>query len=356
VLGIAIGALIGIYQWLSLSNSEVSGTKSNQPKILNSKKTTPFTEKEHQIEKPASDPEEVVKTPQAMDNPIFSASLKDTDIDGALRADANNQLIVDRSTRDFFDYFISASSEVGLAASVDEILRYAKEYLPAEAAAQVAQLLNNYLQYLSFDYELKRTPLNKDKTLSGDDYLQILKDGFSALRTKRQQLFSPTTDRMFFGEDDDYANYTLEMMEIQTNKDMDIETKTKMIAQARSKLPAAIAESDLAQAEIQKKADKVANLTASNMDESQLYDALLETGLTQENANAIIAQRKESAIFENTISQYLPKRDQILNSQKSSSERQKLIKELKSSMFTTSEQRTQASLRENTYDYKNKKK
>ena len=47
------------------------------------------------------------QTPASLPDQNFARSLAGTDIDGALKADGNGELILDLGVRDFFDYFLS---------------------------------------------------------------------------------------------------------------------------------------------------------------------------------------------------------------------------------------------------------
>ena len=78
---------------------------------------------------------------------IEIASLECTTPDGAVTADADGELRVDRELRSFFDYFLSARGEVADAVLVDHVADALAEQLPASAAADGVLLFERYLRY-----------------------------------------------------------------------------------------------------------------------------------------------------------------------------------------------------------------
>ena len=70
-------------------------------------------------------------------------SLSDTEVDGALEVDAAGNLMISRSIRQVFDYFLSAIGEEDLTTIISRIRAHIRYKLPAKAAAQAEQILDS---------------------------------------------------------------------------------------------------------------------------------------------------------------------------------------------------------------------
>lgn len=136
-------------------------------------------------------------TPKYPDILNFASSIEGTEIDGALTTDANGNLELNISARDFFDYFLGASDEVGVEVVIDEIVRYANEYLPEPANEQAIELLKNYLRYKKAEIELQQIPISQ-KQLTQENTIDLLLENFSALKDRRKALFTDEVDQAFF--------------------------------------------------------------------------------------------------------------------------------------------------------------
>lgn len=73
------------------------------------------------------------------------ASLQGTEADGAWRADAQGQLVVDRALRRRFDYALSAIGEWSAEAIGEQLLASARRELPPAAAQQLQALWQRYV-------------------------------------------------------------------------------------------------------------------------------------------------------------------------------------------------------------------
>ena len=75
------------------------------------------------------------------------ASLRGTEVDGALPVDANGNLVVGPAVRRFFDYFLSAAGEESEAALQTRLGAEIRARLDGAAAAQALDLLDRYMEY-----------------------------------------------------------------------------------------------------------------------------------------------------------------------------------------------------------------
>src|SRR5690554_7854100 len=100
------------------------------------------------------------QTPSIPDGAPIAPSLAGTDIDGALQADENGQLIVNLEVRDFFDYFLSTVGEVSPETAIGQIQQMARQHLPESAAQQALALLDQYLDYKQASLAVMQTELD----------------------------------------------------------------------------------------------------------------------------------------------------------------------------------------------------
>lgn len=289
--------------------------------------------------------ETTFRTPKTPDHSLFSTSLQGTDIDGQLSADANGNLILDLATRDFFDYFLSASAEVGVEATFDEIMRYANSYLPETAAKQAGELLGQYMRYKKASFELQRTPLNQSE-MNSQGYITILQNTFEQLKKNRSSLFSDAANSAFFSVEDAYADYTLKSMSVQSDPSLSDAQKSVLLASHRETLPSRVKASLTQRDQQNARQQRVADTVKSSTGDSEVFDQLIDEGYDQSQADQIIAYRQQQTNFEQRYDDYALKRDSILQL---GLEKQKTSAKLdgaRKHYFVTPQEQTQAKLRD----------
>ena len=297
-----------------------------------------------------------IRTPQTQDRANFAASLEGTDIDGALISDQKGNLVLSIAVRDFFDYFLSASDEIGPEAAIDEIVRYAQEYLPAKAAKQSIEILRNYLRYKKAELELQTQPISGND-LSDENTHSLIQEYFSKLKQVRSELFNQQTDQALFALEDSYSNFTLASLKLRSDTSLETQQKEQELVKLRSELPSELSESHNKQKQIQLKQEKISVLLKSDIDDAQLYDELLAQDYSKDHAQRLIADRQKQKIFEQRYTSYQLAKNEALQalskqgesqSQDQQSEliTQPLIKQLRNTYFVNPEDRTRAALRD----------
>ncbi|MDX1561004.1 MAG: lipase chaperone, partial [Marinobacter sp.] len=103
-------------------------------------------------------------TPESLGPHPFAASLSGTEIDGALTADGNGELVINLEVRDFFDYFLSTVGEVSPETAIQQIEAMARNHLPEPASTQALALLDEYLAYKQASLEVMQTRLDPART------------------------------------------------------------------------------------------------------------------------------------------------------------------------------------------------
>lgn len=341
--GAVIAALL--LGWLCLSSGSVAVTESEKgilksAQILKPSEVTRLPVKAVMI----SPQEKGYRTPQQLDHDLFAQSLQGTDIDGQLRADENGNLIIELKSRDFFDYFLSTSGEVGVESAIDEILRYVQTYLPEPAAQQASELLEQYLRYKKFSIELQRTPIEGGMDTQG--YLNLLQQTFAKQKATRRELFSPIVNDAFFGLEDAYAQYTLKNMSIQNDLNLSDDEKKEMFEANRATLPLDVQTTIAHQERATITNQKVTKILNSELDDTQVYSQLVEQGYEHGKAEEIIAHRQQRDSFEQRYSAYQAVKAELVRKKLTSQEMKQMLMELQSRYFISSQEQTQARLRD----------
>lgn len=278
----------------------------------------------------------IYSTPRYADNVNIAPSLEGTEIDGKLVADENGNLILDLSVRDFFDYFLVASDDVGPEFAINEIVRYANEYLPEPANTQAIELLKNYLRYKKTEIDLQQAPIYKEQ-LTHEKTIELLSENFNALKERRSELFDEKTEQALFSLEDSYAEYTLESLKIRSSKNLSNEEKSLRLLELKEILPSELASSERRHDEAQEKQKEVDSLVNSAIDDSQLHNRLIESGYSYQKADEIISHRQEKAYFDK---QYIAYKQ----AQKSLDGTRADTKELLKKFFVKAEEQTKAEL------------
>ena len=166
---------------------------------------------------------------------ILPVSLRDTQIDGRLKADANGNLIIDREIRSVFDYFLSAMGEEGIDTSVGRIEEYIKLTLTEPAAQKALSILHEYLEY-------SKVPQRFSPTVNADSdkkaFIAELKDAINERSENRRKYLSPEVVSAFFSDEEAYDTFTLQSLDIENNQSLSAAEKEKKIYQLEEQLPA----------------------------------------------------------------------------------------------------------------------
>lgn len=154
-------------------------------------------------------------------------SLEGTDIDGELVADAQGNLIITVGARRAFDYFLSAMGEDDLGTIKARIAAYINKSLPASAAIQAWQLLNNYLGY---QQALVDVPDHNGSALE-------VRDVIKSRQQFRTAWLGQEVSDAFFGFDDAIDNFTLSRLDVSEDDSLSAAEKAKRIALLEQELP-----------------------------------------------------------------------------------------------------------------------
>ncbi len=128
------------------------------------------------------------ETAPAVPPGALPASLRGTEVDGALPVDANGNLVVGPAVRRFFDYFLSAAGEESEAALQTRLGAEIRARLDGAAAAQALDLLDRYMEYRA-----RARDLGAERVADLDARLERVKQ-------LRAEVFGADDARALFGD------------------------------------------------------------------------------------------------------------------------------------------------------------
>jgi lipase chaperone LimK len=167
-------------------------------------------------------------------------SLRDIEVDGQLRADANGNLILDADIRRVFDFFLNAVGEESSAQIIARLQAYIRAHLPASAARQALQILQEYLALRDAMSDAQRDASGRfaadHHSLSAD----TLRDRKQAIRALRSHHLSAEVDQAFYGEEDQFDDFTLAKLALIEDTSLSAAQRSEHIAMLEAGLPPAL--------------------------------------------------------------------------------------------------------------------
>ncbi|WP_417567272.1 lipase secretion chaperone [Marinobacter sp.] len=272
--------------------ASVAGTKSplpSPPKNPSSAGTPPVE---------ADARPDIGTTPASLGPNPFAQSLEGTDIDGALKANEDGQLVINLQVRDFFDYFLSTVGEVSPETAIRQIEQMARSHLPEPASGQALALLDQYLAYKQASLAVMQTSLDPARRGDPDYQVAALGDALAQLKALRQSTFDSNVHQAFFGLEEAYSEYTLATLAIQQRNDLSEQGKQALVEWHRNQLPKALktTEQRLHASTRQQQARVSAINSASSPDIAG--QQLRELGLDPDGAESVVNYLKHRERFD----------------------------------------------------------
>jgi lipase chaperone LimK len=261
-------------------------------------------------------------------------SLQGTEPPAGLVIDAAGNLVIRRSLRDFFDYFLSALGEESLATIRARVKAYMAKSLPPHADLQAERVFEGYLGYR---VALQNIPQAGGKPAEQLDLAAVTTQKQQE-RALRSQYMDPEVVTVFFGNDDAYDNYTLVRLSLQKDKSLSDAEKKARLQTLFAQLPP---DTQASMQSLQKFQDL-----------EQLNTACQRQGCTPEQLHqqraALVGEDAadrlqtldvERAAWKTRVDVYLDQRAAILgNSSYSDSDKQAQIQQLQQNGFSPQEQ------------------
>lgn len=253
------------------------------------------------------------ETPKTFPNGPFAPSIRDTEIDGSLKADANGNLIIDIATRDLFDYFLNTVADVSPEVAVAELEKLARASLPENTVVQAMNLLGDYLLYKETALEYSSQPLIPEDQQDENYQLSMLEASFQTLKDIRRSTMSDDAVEAFFGLEETYGEFTLASIKIQKDPNLTPEQMQLALQTQRELLPEVIRNTENRMLDEIENSQTVNQLLLSDQNDNEIESALRDNGLSEEAINEALDYRKQQRQFEDQYALYQAERNQLLS-------------------------------------------
>ncbi len=268
-------------------------------------------------------------------------SLKGTQVDGEIIINENKQLVVTEGLRRLFDYFLSALGEEEEATIYARVESYIRHHTPEPAASQAVAIFGNYVAYLKAlpDIEKRYGNLQLQASKSGELDLNAIAQQKQEVASLRQQYFDKTTIEAFFGAEDNYDDYSIEMVRINQNEQMSEAQKQAARQDYVSRLPdGAIKTNILQQANLNELMIRTERMKAAGASPEALYNMRRElVGVPAAERLAQVDQ--EDANFDQRFTQYEAQKAQLLSQSANPAAAQSQIEQLEQQLFDDAERK-----------------
>ena len=270
-------------------------------------------------------------------------SLQDTDVDGEIIIDENKQLVVTEGLKRLFDYFLSALGEEDETTINARVESYIRSHTPEPAASQAVTIFDQYVAYLKAipEIEKKYGNLQLQATQSGKLDLNVVAQQKQDVAKLRQQHFDKETITAFFGEADEYDNYSIEMVRINQNEQLSDSQKEAAKQNYISRMPDNSTKANLAkQANLNELMTRTEQMQAKGATAEQLYNMRRE--LFGAPAAARLAQVDQAdANFDQRFKQYQAQKQQLLkqNANQGQAQSQAQINQIEQQLFNEAERK-----------------
>lgn len=260
-------------------------------------------------------------------------SLQGTEVDGELEVDASGHLKITNGVRRVFDYFLSTIGEEPLDTILARIRAYIRHKLPAMAAGEAEQLLDNYIAYKRGLDRVQQAQPASDGRID----IAAVRNQMQQVQALRSQYFSAEVITVFFGDEDAYDRYTLARLEVMQNQKLSATQRAQQLAALEGQLPQSIQDS-------MKTVNQYQNLEALTEDWKkrsgtpaelrQIRESLVGTEAT----DRLETLDRDRSAWDQRMSAWYGERAAILgNSSLSEGDRQRQLGDLRNNRFTAEE-------------------
>ena len=268
-------------------------------------------------------------------------SLQGTEVDGEIIIDANKQLVVTEGLRRLFDYFLSALGEEEESVIMARVEHYIRHHTPEPAASQAVALFDQYVAYLKAIAEIEKRygNLQLQASKSGKLDLNMVDQQRQEIARLRQQYFDQPTITAFFGAEDSYDDYSIEMVRIEQNEQMSDAQKQAARRDYVSRLPESAIKTNITQqANIGELMTRTEQMKAAGASPEALYE------MRRELVGAPAAERlaqvdREDASFDARFTQYEAQKQRLLGQSIDPAQAQIQIEQLEQQLFDDTERK-----------------
>ncbi|BFM18147.1 hypothetical protein R50073_43300 [Maricurvus nonylphenolicus] len=270
----------------------------------------------------------------------LSARLADIEMDGALLADVDGNLILSPQIKDFFEFLFVAVGDVDAELIVAFIHYYADENLPVTAAKQVKQVLSDYLIYK----ERAQQYLQTETPPTGATPVEAMAQAYQYLASLRREQLGSAVATAIFAEEEAYSDYTLARMKLMGSPSLTDEDKKQQLTILVNNLPPELAQ-------IERRKQERSNTAKTTMAILQSGQSLpekrqqLERIYSAERVDIILDQQRQEAAWQQRYEHYRRERQGLQTSAGlSDMDKQAAIIRLRGHYFATPQEQSKASV------------
>jgi lipase chaperone LimK len=235
--------------------------------------------------------------------PEKARSLRDTDIDGALRVGPDGELSLGPDVVRFFEYFLSATGEESDAVIRARIEAAIRERLDGRAEAEALALLDKYMAYREAGRKLAAPEPG-----AGDDPIARLE----AVKKLRREHFGEEAASLLFGDEEREGEVAAERSRIQLQNDpaLSPEARDAKLAELEAKLPEAARNAQEAARRPLELRQKEEALRAEGASEEEIHRQRVEA-VGEEAAERLRELDQKRADWKRRIEAFRAERDRI---------------------------------------------
>jgi len=263
-------------------------------------------------------------------------TLRGTHVDGELLLDANGNLIITRGIRNLFEYFLAARSEEPLDIVLGRIKEYIKKHLPEGPANQAISILNDYMTY-----QKKLGELESPGRFTGEELgtLDSVKDALARRMLVRRQTMSKEVVEAFFGNEERYDQFNLQLIDIKQNAVLSPEAKEEEIIALEEMLPENIRQMRVEERLREQRNETIEQMRKDGKSEAEIYE-FRKNEMGEEAANRWRELEKQRKMWNQKVDDYMAQRKEITSDPNMTSQEQTAaIDRLKFESFDESEMR-----------------
>ena len=271
-----------------------------------------------------------------------SPSQQDVQINCQLSIDASNRMIVNESTKNCFEFFITQYGEKTIDQIKKDFIAYAKATYQEPLLSQLIDLWSRYIQYREQLGQLDAPNIDKEQAA----YYKAI---FNSMKSLRQKFFSNYEIEGLFGTEDTYNDYTLARMAIMEDKTLSAAEKAQKLKALFEQLPEDWKENLKQLSQLEDLRKLTADIKARGGSAAEIREMrmnLVGPEATQRLEN-LDTERNQ---FKTNITRYLAERDTIIQSNMSDSAKQSAIDQLRQKNFSHAQDRLRVETFESVHD------
>lgn len=258
-----------------------------------------------------------------------STSQSGIDVNCQLQVTPQGNLIVNRQTKDCYEFFITQYGEKPLTQIKTDFKSYIDQQYQSPTHDQILDLWQRYLDYRQALGGLTQ-PINVAK-----DSVDYFRATDQLIQNLRQRYFSPVELTGLFGDENIYTDYTLERLAILDDKKLSESEKAVKLQALLNTLPEDL-QNNIKQIQT---LDTLHKLTASIKARGGTIQDIRQMRVNlvgAEAASRLEALDSERLNWKTQVTQYLNSRDQLLQSSMSDHAKQQAIAALRQRTFSQS--------------------